>query len=166
MIMSTPAVVPPGQNRTVLQGDVITPSAIAGKVDAAAYGLGQILKTIIGGLPSAFRTENELLAGYNAVDKYIAAVVSQSAIPALATGEEMASIEDVTTRRAPNQSAYTLPQQPAVAIDYDRLAEAMVRAQMQIQAENARQPETTLVEDKPAPAPATNTGVTYERASA
>jgi hypothetical protein len=161
--MSTSDVVPQGQTRPVVQGDVIQPSAMAGKADSAAFGLGQVLKAVVGGLPQAFRTENELLAAYKAIDTYIGSAVKASALPALADGTELASFEDVTKRRAPNQSAYTLPQAPVAQIDYDLLAQAMVRAQAQIAAENANHPNTTLVSD--APAPADNPGVTYERAS-
>lgn len=153
--MSTPPV-PVGQHRQVVQGDVITPTAMANRVEAAAYGLGQILKSVIGGLPSAFRTENELLAAYAAVDKFVGASVKTSAMAALQDGTEMASIEDVSQRTPPQQSAYTIPANVPV-INYDLLAQAMVRAQMQIAAENAQVPETTLVNDTPAPATNTET---------
>ena len=150
-----------GKPRAVTQGRVVQPSATSNGMQSAAFGLGQVLKAVVAGVPQAFRTENDLLAAHNAIDKFITASVPASAMPALADGTQMAPIEDVAKRVPPNQSAYTLPQAPAVRIDYDQLAMAMVRAQRQIEAENAQVPETTLVTD--APAPATNTENYNER---
>ncbi len=141
-----------------VRGEVVTPTAIAGRGPSAAFGLAQVLKELVAGVPQAFRTENELLNAHAAIDKFVAANVKDSELGALATGDERAAVEDVTKRIAPNQSAYTLPQAPAMKIDYDQLAMAMVRAQMAIAAENAQVPETTLVTN--APAPAENTGAT------
>src|ERR1700677_1930305 len=87
--------------RSVTQGRVVQPSATSSGMQSAAFGLGQVLKELISGVPQAFRTENELLAAQNAVDKFITASVPSSAMPALADGTQVAPVEDVSKRVAP-----------------------------------------------------------------
>lgn len=135
--MTTPAV----QDRAVVSGEVVTPTAIAGRLESAAFGLAQVLKQIIHGSHGVFHTENQLLEALAAVDKYVAATVPASMLRALLTGEERASHEDVS-KRVPPGGVQVMQRAAVPAIDYDLLAQAMVRAQMQIAAENARIPAT------------------------
>lgn len=135
--MTTPAV----QDRAVVSGEVVTPTAIAGRLESAAFGLAQVLKQIIHGSHGVFHTENQLLEALAAVDKYVAATVPASMLRALLTGEERASHEDVS-KRVPPGGVQVMQRTAVPAIDYDLLAQAMVRAQMQIAAENARIPAT------------------------
>lgn len=135
--MTTPAV----QDRAVVSGEVVTPTAIAGRLESAAFGLAQVLKQIIHGSHGVFHTENQLLDALAAVDKYVAATVPASMLRALVTGEERAPHEDVS-KRVPPGGVQAVQRTAVPAIDYDLLAQAMVRAQMQIAAENARIPAT------------------------
>lgn len=136
--MTTPAV----QDRAVVSGEVVTPTAIAGRLESAAFGLAQVLKQIIHGSHGVFHTENQLLEALAAVDKYVAATVPASMLRALVTGEERAPHEDVSKRVPPGGVSIAQQRASVPAIDYDLLAQAMVRAQMQIAAENARIPAT------------------------
>lgn len=135
--MTTPAV----QDRQVVSGEVVTPTAIAGRLESAAFGLAQVLKAIVHGSHGVFHTENQVIDALAAIDKYVAATVPASMLRALVTGEERAPVEDVSKRVPPG--GVQIAQRTAVPqIDYDLLAQAMVRAQMQIAAENARIPAT------------------------
>lgn len=146
--MTTPAVAdksaaPPAP---VIQGKVSYPSAIAGQVPSAVYKFGQVLKEIIHAVPTAFSNENDLLAALTTLDDFVKAFVPVSNLAALADVAARAPIEDVSKRTPPAGVSYSIPSNTP-AIDYDKLAAALVRAQMAIAAEN--QPEPV-----PAPAPA------------
>jgi hypothetical protein len=125
----------------VVPGRVVSPAAISGQTPTAAFKLGQVLKEIIHAIPAAFPNENAVLAAVNDVDAFIKAFVPTSALPALATGEQRAPVEDVAKRTPPQGVSYSIPTN-VPAIDYDKLAMAMVKAQMALAAET------------PAPAPA------------
>lgn len=122
-----------------LQGQVVTPSAIAGPVGSAVFAIGQVLKDIIHNSGS-YRNENDVLAALGAVDSLVNAFLKDSERPAVATGEERAPIEDVSLRKPP--PGYTVPG-PVVnqVIDYDKLAAAIVRMQMQYAPQVAAAPE-------------------------
>lgn len=136
--MSTPVPVRTNGGQ-VVQGKVsrpdrpVNPSAIAQAVPSAAYGIAQVLKDLIHS-SRAFHSENQVLEAYKAVDTFMKAFVPASALSALMTGDERASIEDVSKRIPPQGVAFSVPTN-VPAIDYDKLAAAMVRAQAQYAAE-------------------------------
>lgn len=142
--MTTPALrdAPP----PTVQGRVVTPSATASGAQSAVFGLAQVLKELIHGTPQAFTNENQVLGALTSVDKWVKAHVPGSALSAVRDGTERAEIEDVSKRPAPNGVSYSIPT-TAPTIDYDKLAEAMVRAQMRIAAEHA--PENPSVTSAP-----------------
>lgn len=125
--MSTPTL--------AIQGEVVQPSAVASPQAAAAFNLGQVLKEIIHAIPAAFSSENQVLAAFTAIDDFIKAFVTRSALPALADGTQRAPMEDVSKRIPPAGTAFSVPTN-IPAIDYDKLAAAMVRAQAQYLQQN------------------------------
>lgn len=115
---------------------VVNPTAMAGPVHSATWALGEVLKEIIhkGGV---YLTENALHEAEAIVSAWVKSVVPLSAVAALSTGDERAPREDVSKRIPPGG----LPAIPVVttapAIDYDRLAEALLAAQQRSQAQLA-----------------------------
>ena len=143
--MTTPALADTGAKPApVIQGKVSYPSAIAGQVPSAVFKFSQLIKELIHSVPTAFNNENDVLAALTTVDDFIKAFVPLSNLAALADVPARAPIEDVTKRTPPAGVSYSIPSNTP-AIDYNKLAEAIVRAQAAIAFEN--QPE-------PAPAPA------------
>jgi hypothetical protein len=135
--MSTPAVV---------QGSVIQPSAMAGPVASAIFGLAQVLKDVIHN-GRVYHSENDVLAALDSVDQFVHAFVKPSEEPALVTGTERAPVEDVSLRTPPPGMTGMVPAGPV--IDYDKLAMALVRAQMAAQ----QPPVTTVVPTQETPVP-------------
>jgi hypothetical protein len=129
--MTTPAV---REDRAPVQGQVISPSAVANATQSAAFELGQVIKTLVAGSSHAFHSENEVLDAHRKIDTYVRAHVPVSARAALADGTQTAPVEDVSKRPAPAGAGYIMPSPNAPAIDYDRLAAAIVRAQLAEQA--------------------------------
>lgn len=113
----------------VIQGSVVQPSAMAGPVASAVFGLAQILKDVVHN-GRVYTAENDVLAALNAIDSFANAFVKPSELPALATGDERAQVEDVSLRPAPPGMTGMVPSN-APSIDYDKLAAALVRAQQQ-----------------------------------
>lgn len=111
----------------------IEPSAVAKQVPSAAFAIGQVLRDLIHS-SGAFKSENQILEAYKAVDTFMKAFIPASALPALMTGDERAPVEDVSKRIPPQGIAFSTPTN-VPAIDYDKLALAMVRAQAQYAAE-------------------------------
>lgn len=142
--MTTPVPASPG----TIQGRVVTPSATANAQQSAYFALGDILKALVHGVPSAFPKENDVLAAFATIEKFVKANVTGSAIKALATGDERAPVEDVSKRPAPAGVSYSIPASGAGAIDYEKLAAYIVR-------EMASQSAIPS-------APAQNTEVTYD----
>lgn len=103
------------------------PSVMAGPVASAVFGLAQILKDVVHN-GRVYTAENDVLNALNVIDSFANAFVKPSELPALATGDERASVEDVSMRQPPPG----MPSVPinAPSIDYDKLAAALVRAQM------------------------------------
>lgn len=135
----------------VVQGRVSPPPAIASAVQSANYKFAQVMKEIIVASPHAFQSENQQLEALAAVDSFLSALVPNSARRALADIPARAPVEDVSKRVPPAGAGYSLPYAGNAAIDYDKLAAAIVRAQYaQANAEVA----TT---DEPAPADDTET---------
>lgn len=144
--MTTPAV---REDRAPVQGQVISPSAVANATQSAAFELGQVIKSLVNGSPHAFHSETDALAAHASIDRYVKAHVPVSARAALADGTQAAPFEDVSKRPAPASAGYLMPTPNAPAIDYDRLAAAIVRAQL---AEQAAAQESAAA---PAPVQAT-----------
>jgi hypothetical protein len=120
----------PYQAGQVVQGSVVQPSAMAGPVASAVYGLGEILKDLIHN-GKAYHSECQVLNAVNVVEDFVSAFVKPSEEPALRTGDERAPYEDVSLRQPPpGFVGMAVPNQPT--IDYDKLAAALVRAQMSI----------------------------------
>ncbi|HEV2352694.1 MAG TPA: hypothetical protein VGR89_00485 [Puia sp.] len=119
--MSTPAI-------PILQGlaEHVEPAAIAGPQASAVFKVGQVLKELIHAVPSAFPGENDVLRAVNDVESFISAFVKKNELPALATGDQRAMVEDVSKRPTPAGVAFSTPMAQA-GIDYDRLAAAIVR---------------------------------------
>lgn len=138
--MTTPMVIEGALSKPVY------PAAVAGQTPSAVYKLGQVLKEIVHGIPAAFAGENDVLAAITAIDEFIKAFVPAAALPALLTGDERASVEDVSKRIPPQGVAYVVPSNVPV-IDYDKLAMAMVRAQQELAA-SAPAPATDTVTDE------------------
>lgn len=134
----------------VVQGRVVSPAATANGSQSAVFGLAQVIKELIHGTPQAFTSEIQALNALTSVDKWVKAHVPVSALNAVRDGTERAEIEDVSKRPAPNGVSYSIPT-TAPVIDYDKLAEAMVRAQMRIAAEH--DPVNPAPSAPPAPEP-------------
>jgi hypothetical protein len=109
---------------------VVTPTAIAQAAPSAAFGLGEVLMDIIHGT-QVYATEQQTVNAINTVRKWVGQTVSKADLNALADGTERAASEDVTQRVAPNQAGYTIMQP---ALDYDKLAAAILRAQTEAKA--------------------------------
>lgn len=114
----------------VVSGPVITPSAVAGPKAAAVHALGEVLKTMIH-MSHYFATENLQDAALVTVDKFVGAFTTSSELSAIKTGDERAAKEDVT-KRIPPGGAMQMPSN-APAIDYMKLAEAIVAVQQRSQ---------------------------------
>lgn len=126
--MTNPVVIEPSQVRQ--------PSAMAGPVHSATFKLGEILKDVLR-KSGSYHNETDLHAALNAVDTWVRSIVPLSAHPALADGMQSAPHEDVTKRIPPGGMPAIISTAPA--IDYDRLAAAILAAQQQAMA--ARQAE-------------------------
>lgn len=143
--MTTPVPVSQG----TVQGRVVSPSATANAQQSTFFKLGELLKSLVHAVPSAFSSENEVLAAFDTIEKFVKANVTGSAIKALATGDERAPVEDVSKRPAPNATGYTVPVSGTGAIDYEKLAAYIVR-------EMASQSQPSI------PAPVQNTEVNVD----
>jgi hypothetical protein len=107
-------------------GQVVEPSATAGPGPAAAHGLGTVLLDLVY-RSGSYHSESDQDAAADAVHKWVNSQVSASEKRALNTDATRAPKEDVSLRVPPG--GYV----PAVvtatpAIDYDKLAQALVRA--------------------------------------
>lgn len=129
--MSTPAPYTGGQGG-VVQGRVVTPSAVAGPQQSAVFKVGEFLKTLAH-KAGVFANESDLLSVLNDIDGWVKAFVPASAMPALADGSQMAPHEDVSQRVPPNSTGVVVSASPG--IDYDKLAAAIVRQQQVSQVE-------------------------------
>lgn len=123
--MSTPGTVEPYSG----QGSTVNPSAVASASDSAVWTLGEVLKNMFTRTPAAFHSESELDKAILAVDNFVKANTSRSAVRALATGEETAPKEDVTQRVPPGGASPVNVAGPSGPIDYEKLAAAIVRMQ-------------------------------------
>jgi hypothetical protein len=106
---------------------------MAGPVASAVFALGNVLKDVIHN-GRVYTSEPDVLSALSVVDDFISAFVKHSEMPALATGDERAAVEDVSLRPTP-------PGMPSIpvntpTIDYDKLAAALVRAQQEANARN------------------------------
>lgn len=112
---------------------VVNPTAMAGPVHASTHALGQVLMDLIH-RAGVYTSEVAIHEAEAAVTAWVKSVVPLSAVAALVTGDERAPKEDVTKRIPPGG----LPAIPVVtsapAIDYDRLAEALLAAQQRSKA--------------------------------
>lgn len=123
----------PGQPPApVVSGQVLTPrpGATAGPVHVAAVKLGEVLKDIIH-RSGTYMSEDLMNAALASVDSWVKSLVPVSIMSNI--GVDMrAAYEDVTQRTPPGGPAPVM-QQPG--IDYDKLAQALIRAQQaQVQA--------------------------------
>lgn len=103
-------------------------SAVAGPQPAAAFALGGVLRDLVH-RSGAYHSEGDQDAAIVAVNKWVSAQVSASDKRALAVGDEHAPKEDVSQRTPPGGAFVAVSNVPA--IDYDRLAAALVRAGVQ-----------------------------------
>jgi hypothetical protein len=129
-----------------VQGEVINPSATANAKESAHFSFAQVIKELIHAVPAAFPSENLQYQAVRVVDDYVKAHVSRSALPALADGNQRAPLEDVTQRIPPQGSGYIVPSSTP-AIDYDRLAAAIVRQQLRLSEKPAPADSAEVSED-------------------
>jgi hypothetical protein len=128
-VMSTPggAVAPYTSGSPPSPSGVIEPTAVSTPRSAAVHALGGVLKTMIHN-GRMFVNEKDIDDAMNVVDTFVGAFVPGAELPALLTGAERAVREDVSQRippgGAPAPAAYAGP-----AIDYAKLAEAIVAVQ-------------------------------------
>lgn len=144
MVMSYPTtgtLAPTSVSGPPVQGQPIAPTAMASGAHSAAWDLGQVLKVMVE-RTGVFLTEQARNDALRAVDKFTGSLIPAGAVRALATGDERAAHEDVSQRQAPAGATSFVPA-AQVAIDYDKLAAALVRAQ---QAE--RQQDTPQVQQQ------------------
>lgn len=129
--MSTPLapVAPAGP----IQGRLSPPPNSANQTQSAVYKLGEVLKELVHAIPSAFQSENQVHAALSTIDGFVKAHVPDSARRALSDIPARAAVEDVSKRNPPAGVSYAIPQ--SMSINYDALAEAMIRAQQRIAAE-------------------------------
>lgn len=120
--MTTPAIT----------GEVIQPKAMAGPVASAVYALGHVLKDVLHGA-HIYKNESEILKAFDTIDQFVNAFVKGSELPAVVQPTDRAKVEDVSQRIPPNG----IPA-PAASpgIDYDKLAAALVKAQLAASQEN------------------------------
>jgi hypothetical protein len=144
--MSTPpgAVVAP--NRTVVQGQVIQPTAIVDATSEAIHGFLAVVRKLISASP-AFHSEADQDAAYEAINTFARNQVSPSTLAQLLEEHSApAPKEDVTQRVAP-QSGLPQPLMPSAPLDYDKLARAMLA----IQQEQAAQSQAPVPTSPPEP---------------
>lgn len=120
------------RDTSVVQGQVSPPPAIANAAQSANYKFAQVMKELIVASPHAFNSENDQLGALAAVDSFVKALVPNSARRALADVPSRAQVEDVSKRVPPAGAGYSLPYAGNAAIDYDKLAAAIVRAQAEL----------------------------------
>ena len=106
---------------------VVSPSAVSGPAPSAAWDLGQVLTDLVH-RSGAYHSESQVDAATAAINRWVSASVPVSAKRALSTGDERAVKEDVTQRVPPGGAVQAIVTPP---IDYDRLAQALVRAGVQ-----------------------------------
>lgn len=119
---------------------VVRPAAIASGNHSATHALGQVLMDLVH-RAGVYTSETDLHAAEAVVSAWVKSVVPLSAVAALVTGDERAPKEDVT-KRVPPGGLPAIPVTTAPAIDYDRLADALLAAQrrsaQQMQAAQAK----------------------------
>ena len=119
---------------------------MAGKTDSAVHAFGQLLLDLIHGSPTAFHNETARVKAENTVRKYIDAHLTNGSRRALDNGDQRAAIEDVSARIPTGGVVYS-PVPGAAQINYDLLADAIVRAQIRLANDSAPAPAVTQTED-------------------
>jgi hypothetical protein len=124
--MSTPlvptSVTPPAPR-------AVEPSAIAGKTTSAVFEFGHLIREIVFGGTSAFKTENQMLAADEKIRNFVDAFAPGSSKAAMEDGTQRAPMEDVSKRPSPSGVQYAVPGGGNAPIDYNKLARALVLAQ-------------------------------------
>lgn len=116
-----------------IQGKLSPPPNAANQTQSAVYKLGEVLKHLVHANPSAFQSETLVHSAISTIDGFVRAHVPDSARRALSEVPARAPVEDITKRTPPAGVSYAIPQ--SMSINYDALAEAMIRAQQRIAAE-------------------------------
>jgi hypothetical protein len=119
--------VPPAQ--VIEPARVVTPTAVATGKSSAVHDMGQVLKHLISN-SHYFPNENAVDEAMNTVDRFVNSFVPAQEFKALLDGTERAAKEDVTKRTPPGGPMPVL--QAAPAIDYDKLATALLAAQRRL----------------------------------
>lgn len=135
-----------------IQGKLSPPPNSANQTQSAVYKLGEVLKELVHANPSAFQSETLVHAAISTIDGYVRAHVPDSARRALSEVPARAPVEDITKRTPPAGVSYAIPQ--SMSINYDALAEAMIRAQQRIAAEQQPAPaieQESVSNDYPEP---------------
>lgn len=111
----------------LVSGDVVQPSAMASRLQAATVALGEVLKEVVN-RSGSYLTEEGLRLAEQAISDWVGASVPLRAMDALDTEANRAAREDVS-QRIPPGGAPAVVMQAAPSIDYDRLAQAILAAQ-------------------------------------
>jgi hypothetical protein len=90
--------------------------------------LGEVLKDVLHAVP-VYKNETQVLSAVTTVENFVKSFIKPSEVPAVATGEERASVEDVSQRTPPPGMVGAPGPVNTLAIDYDKLAQALIRAQ-------------------------------------
>lgn len=113
----------------VLQGvaQPVQPTRIAAPHANSAHGFFNVIRDIVH--MSGYHTEGELQAALNAISAYEGKVVTPGDLQQVSTDNDRAAMEDVSKRIPPQTGIGNLPVMTPAPIDYDALADALVRAQ-------------------------------------
>lgn len=135
MDMSTPA---GALAPTVIPGEVVTPAAVVGPLAFPAHAFLNTVRSVIT-RSGAFHGEDELRSALASVDSYEKAILKNDHKHVLSE-DDHAPFEDVSLRTPPRNGGVPVPT-GAPAIDYNRLAAALMAAGFGQQAEEGNHPE-------------------------
>lgn len=123
---------PPGALAPLVQGEVLSPSAVSDPISFAAHDFTNVLRNIVKNSPVAFKSEADVLAALNAIDAFEKRLIPSKDHSMVAAETDHAPWEDVSQRTPPQVGGLVPSNVPQ--IDYGALARAIIQAQQEQQA--------------------------------
>ena len=120
---------------TVIQGEVITPSAVLDPKSMPAHNFAEVIRHLISRVPGVYKAEADMQTALDAVDAFERSFVPMQDRKHVVQETDMAGREDVS-KRIPPRTGYAPVPAAGPAIDYNALAKAILAAQQQMQAES------------------------------
>lgn len=141
--MSTPQ---QGASVAPYQGQAVTPSAVIDAHSVASHNFLSVISRLVRD-SGVFRNEGELLQALDHVAAFAGHLITKKDHKNVVREHDIAPVEDVRLRKAPQVGA--MPQPVGPAIDYALLAQYIVAAQAQAAQAQAADPEVHSITDVP-----------------